>query len=147
MLIAKIENGKVSAVAHYQQLFPNCSFPSNGPSNEWMQENNCLEVITWKQHDNSTQKLSPIDPYIEDEQVYTVIVVEKTQEELNAQTAAAASQVRAQRDHLLAESDWTQGKDIPDEISSVWAVYRQALRDITSQAGFPTDVAFPAKPE
>ena len=33
------------------------------------------------------------------------------------------------------------------EAIKVWATYRQALRDIPNQEGFPTDVAWPAKPE
>lgn len=53
---------------------------------------------------------------------------------------------RARRNKLLADSDWTQGKDIPDSISAPWAVYRQALRDVTSQEGFPTTINWPQKP-
>lgn len=146
MQIAIIENNSVTQIGDYKQLFPNSSFPANGPSEEWMQENNCMIVSVWKQHDINTQKLSPVDPYIEDGQVFTVVVANKTQEELDAYTTSLAAQVRAQRNTLLAQSDWTQGKDIPDELSSVWAVYRQELRDITNQEGFPVNVTFPSKP-
>lgn len=55
-----------------------------------------------------------------------------------------AASVRRKRNELLAQSDWTQGKDIPDSISSAWATYRQALRDVPSQAGFPWNVQWPA---
>lgn len=54
--------------------------------------------------------------------------------------------VRNMRDSLLAECDWTQGKDIPDSISNIWTEYRQQLRDITSQDGFPFDIEWPSKP-
>ena len=57
-----------------------------------------------------------------------------------------ASQVRAERNAKIAASDWTQGKDIPDNISSVWATYRQALRDVPKQAGFPWKVEWPKQP-
>lgn len=53
---------------------------------------------------------------------------------------------RANRDKLLARTDWTQGKDISAEVSTKWTAYRQALRDITSQEGFPTNIAWPVKP-
>jgi hypothetical protein len=54
--------------------------------------------------------------------------------------------VRAERDRLLAASDWTQVADTP--VSQVaWATYRQALRDVPQQAGFPHDVTWPSKPE
>ena len=57
-----------------------------------------------------------------------------------------ANEVRANRDALLAESDWTQVADAPvDDVA--WAGYRQELRDIPQQDGFPHDVIWPAKPE
>ena len=67
-----------------------------------------------------------------------------------AQAAADARQaeaVRQSRNQKLKDCDWTQGKDIPDAVSQPWAVYRQALRDVPSQAGFPWDVQWPAQPE
>jgi hypothetical protein len=56
-------------------------------------------------------------------------------------------QVRMSRAQLLKGSDWTQGKDIPNNISSAWAPYRQALRDITTQEGFPLAVIWPTAPQ
>lgn len=57
-----------------------------------------------------------------------------------------AVSIRAQRDSLLMSTDWTQAKDIPDSISTPWAPYRQALRDVPQQAGFPETVVWPVKP-
>jgi len=45
----------------------------------------------------------------------------------------------------LAQSDWTQVADAPVD-ATVWATYRQALRDITDQAGFPNDINWPTQP-
>lgn len=59
----------------------------------------------------------------------------------------AADIVRTQRNQKLVASDWTQGRDIPESVSSVWAAYRQALRDITTQAGFPDQVVWPEQPQ
>lgn len=53
---------------------------------------------------------------------------------------------RKQRDLLLKESDWTQVPDAPVD-ADAWKVYRQALRDITNQAGFPDKIDWPIKPE
>ena len=61
-------------------------------------------------------------------------------------SARAAEAVRARRDALLAGSDWTQGRDIPESVAARWAPYRQALRDLPEQAGFPLDVAWPQAP-
>lgn len=57
-----------------------------------------------------------------------------------------AEKIRKERNQLLQESDWTQGKDIPENISTPWANYRQQLRDITNQSTFPTSVTWPEKP-
>lgn len=56
-----------------------------------------------------------------------------------------AAEARTQRNQLLAASDWTQVIDAPVD-QAVWATYRQALRDITSQAGFPTTIDWPVEP-
>ncbi len=57
-----------------------------------------------------------------------------------------AENARKERDTLLTESDWTQLPDIPSGIKSVWAIYRQMLRDITLQSGFPENINWPEKP-
>lgn len=56
-----------------------------------------------------------------------------------------ATQVRDRRKGLLAASDWTQLPDAPVD-KAAWATYRQALRDITKQEGFPTNVNWPESP-
>jgi hypothetical protein len=57
--------------------------------------------------------------------------------------AATATQVRAQRDALLAASD---SMALADRITDAWRTYRQALRDVPSQSGFPTNVTWPVEP-
>jgi hypothetical protein len=62
------------------------------------------------------------------------------------------SQVRHQRDQLLAQSDWTQMADSPltVEQKAAWAAYRQALRDLPSSVAENVenwfDVVFPNRP-
>jgi len=51
--------------------------------------------------------------------------------------------VRSQRDNLLAQSDVHA---LADRITPEWASYRQALRDITEQAGFPNNITWPVRP-
>jgi hypothetical protein len=57
-----------------------------------------------------------------------------------------AKSVRQQRNTLLAASDWTQIADAP-VAQAAWAIYRQALRDITDQAGFPHNITWPTEPQ
>lgn len=60
-------------------------------------------------------------------------------------TEQLALEARAERNQLLAASDWTQVADAPVD-QAAWATYRQALRDITTQTGFPENVTWPAQP-
>ena len=53
-------------------------------------------------------------------------------------------EARALRDSLLAATDWTANSDVT--MSDAMRVYRQALRDVPSQAGFPDNVTWPVKP-
>ena len=57
--------------------------------------------------------------------------------------AASATQVRTQRDKLLAASD---SMALADRITADWTTYRQALRDVPTQSGFPTSVTWPVEP-
>jgi Phage tail assembly chaperone protein len=57
-----------------------------------------------------------------------------------------AKEVRTDRNKRLAESDWTQLADAPVNVAQ-WSVYRQALRDVPEQAGFPFTVNWPVQPE
>lgn len=56
-----------------------------------------------------------------------------------------SEEIRALRDEKLKESDWTQVADAPVD-KAAWSVYRQALRDIPAQAGFPNAVEWPTSP-
>lgn len=57
--------------------------------------------------------------------------------------------IRGKRDKLLTDTDWTQADDAPlaDTDRESMRQYRQALRDITSQEGFPQSVTWPEKPQ
>lgn len=55
-------------------------------------------------------------------------------------------EARQCRRELLVASDWTQVADAPVD-QAAWATYRQALRDIPEQAGFPQDIQWPPEPQ
>ena len=61
----------------------------------------------------------------------------------------AATAVRAERDKLIASCDWMAIKafEAGTAVSTEWATYRQALRDVSAQEGFPNDITWPEKPE
>jgi len=56
-----------------------------------------------------------------------------------------AGRLVAKRNGLLQASDWTQLPDSPVD-KSEWATYRQALRDVPQQKGFPLKATFPTSP-
>ena len=62
--------------------------------------------------------------------------------------ADAAAAVRAQRDELLAKSDWVtiRAKELGQDVPIAWYNYRGDLRQIPEQDGFPHDVTFPTEP-
>lgn len=59
--------------------------------------------------------------------------------------AEQAKTVRAERTTKLAGCDWTQLADSPVD-KEVWATYRQALRDVSKQTGFPWTIDWPVQP-
>ena len=62
------------------------------------------------------------------------------------QIATEIAALRALRNAKLSQSDWTQLPNSPVD-KAVWEVYRQALRDIPTQSGFPDNVIWPTQPE
>jgi hypothetical protein len=72
-------------------------------------------------------------------------VRDMTAEEITQRNDTQAAQVRTDRNALLSASDWTQVADSPVD-KAAWATYRQSLRDITAQAGFPWTITWPDAP-
>lgn len=73
-------------------------------------------------------------------------VKDMDQEAKDALDVTQAEAVRKQRTEKLKDSDWTQVADAPVDKTN-WAAYRQSLRDITTQSGFPWTVEWPTQPE
>jgi len=65
---------------------------------------------------------------------------------ITAKDAEQAKSVRQQRDDKLKATDWTQVSDAPVD-KTVWATYRQALRDLTKEQGFPWEITWPTEPK
>ncbi|WP_404991315.1 tail fiber assembly protein [Cupriavidus pauculus] len=58
-----------------------------------------------------------------------------------------ANIVRAERDALIRATDWTQLGDVPEETRLRYVAYRQALRDVPQQPGFPHAISWPVPPD
>jgi hypothetical protein len=149
MEIALISNGEIGQIDSIKVLFPNVSFPVTGVNSEFLIENSAAEVIRWELFDTTTEKLTDTAPYLKDGKVYTYMKELKTSEDLATDAKLlkvnTENAIRIQRNQLLKDSDWTQVTDAPVD-KTAWATYRQELRDITSQEGFPFNVVFPNPP-
>lgn len=68
--------------------------------------------------------------------------------EAPAPSTSPAATARRKRDSLLRSSDWTQAADFPygQATQAAWAAYRQALREVPQQAGFPSTIEWPSAP-
>lgn len=82
-------------------------------------------------------------------------LVEMTEAELEAHTNPPpdldreAEAERARRDYLLAASDWVivRSHEAGETVPQPWIDYRQALRDVPEQDGFPLDINWPESPQ
>lgn len=155
MLYALIENG---AVAKYpfngvdlRLSRKDVSWPKGQISDEMLASWNVLPVFDTPipAHDSITQSVDEMPPvYVEANQRWerSFAVRAKTAEELSEQSSSQAAAVRDERNRRLAECDWTQVADAPSASQYAWAEYRQKLRDLPAQAGFPWTVVWPDKP-
>ena len=55
-----------------------------------------------------------------------------------------AAEVRKERDAKLAATDWMASSDVT--LSTEWRTYRQSLRDLSAQSGFPNSITWPSEP-
>jgi hypothetical protein len=95
--------------------------------------------------------------YIENNKIFAILAKPSINHVFNYETKTwvlgdvdyVAEEIKVKRNKLLQESDWTQIPNNPLTIEKQqeWAVYRQLLRDITKQPGYPANVVWPQQPE
>lgn len=150
-MFAKITNGAVDkfpyTVGQLRHDNPNTSFPKQIPD-ETLLEFGMVPVteVPAPEFDPMTHfaEWGPVPVLQEGRWVLLPTVREYSEEQIAERDAAKAAEVRSQRDRLLAETDWMALSDVT--MSPEMADYRQALRDITDQVGFPHTVEWPTKP-
>ena len=149
-MFVKITNGQPQAnytIGDLRKDHPNVSFPRN-ISDETLAAYNVFRVkeLPAPEYNSRTHRLVTQAPTLVNG-VWTVtrVAVAKDQAQIDSETAQVAANVREQRNKLIAECDWTQVADSPVD-KQAWATYRQALRDVPTQAGFPWDVTWPEAP-
>lgn len=153
-MFAFIESGKVTEypISHtdIRKKFPNTSFPKDLTTVD-LTDFGVVEVVSTDSPSAFTeeQKIQEVEPVYKNG-VWTQAfeIVPLTEEEIQANTAYQEANIRAQRDNQLFLSDWTQLQDSPlsNEEVELWAIYRQELRDITTQSSYPEKVVWPTIP-
>lgn len=105
-------------------------FPSPQPTHNALTETvrETAPVLTSKGHWEQRWEVVPLD-----------------QDVIDAKTEELAAAVRSTRNKRLAACDWTQLSDAQVN-KDAWATYRQALRDVPAQPGFPFSVSWPSEP-
>ena len=122
---------------------PNISFPKSVPESV-LADYDVYRVVeeakpSFESFDPVTHQVSQADPVLENGAwVRKWVMAERSADKI-------AEDVRSLRNQLLADSDWTQVADAPVD-QAAWATYRQALRDIPEQNGFPDNVTWPVAP-
>lgn len=147
MIVAIVKDNTIEQTGELSVLFSNVSFPASGPSEEWMEEQGIVPVTYFKPYDQAAEKLTPVEPYLDNGAVFAVEVQPLTEDEIAARTESQWAKVRSERNAKLVASDWTQLVDTPltNTEQGEWAVYRQALRDITNQED-PFNITWPEEP-
>ena len=144
----ELRNKKTGAVitdSEFRALNPNTSFPIFINYEEWGYD----VVLEGPQAQPTRYQVAFRDGVQEiDGRWFTKYSVADMDDEAKASLdAQQAKNVREDRNKRLAECDWTQLIDSPEADKAAWATYRQALRDVPTQTGFPWEVQWPNKPE
>ena len=142
----RTQDGQVMFESEFRKLHPNTSFPQNINA-ETLNDFGATVVLDGPQLSPTRYQITYRDGVQEiDGQWYTKYsVADMSDEAKTAKDAEQAKSVRTQRDEKLKDTDWTQVADAPVD-KEAWATYRQALRDLTKESGFPWDMTWPTEP-
>lgn len=104
------------------------------------------------EHPDIVRTYHDVEIRCEDEQLNTNLAIAKV-ESCNGEVTVedipmSSEEARSKRDKLLADTDWTQVLDAPidAETREAYRTYRQSLRDISEQDGFPETITWPELP-
>jgi hypothetical protein len=142
-MYAKITNNTATkfpySLGDLQVEYPDTSFPES-PTAETLAAFNVYEVAQTAAPTVDTKTHRQMQSARQVDGVWTQVwTVQQLPED------KAAANVRGYRDSLLVKCDWTQVADAPVD-QAAWATYRQVLRDISDQVGFPWEVQWPIAP-
>ena len=144
MKYAIINGTTVTNTGTIQKLFPSTCFSAAGVSTDFLTANNVVELVETLSYTLPTQKLSTVEPYVENGKAYTVKVESTTTEEQANLNTVEWTTVRGQRDNLLKDTDWRAMSD--RTLTDAWRDYRQQLRQIPQTQTDPYNITYPTPP-
>jgi hypothetical protein len=150
-MYVKVENNEIVQYPYSLEQFRadnrNVSFPSD-LSNDILASHGVYPVSNdpIPTYDPATQRVQKSNTPVlrEGKWVITKTVEQLTEDQINSFTITVAKKARARRTELLQETDWCALNDVT--MSTEMATYRQALRDVPAQEGFPHTITWPTKP-
>ena len=150
-MYVKITNGNVDtypySVGQLRRDNPNTSFPKQVSAE--VLSSYGVETVVVADEPSFTQRTQVLSQDTQPSLVGGVwtlgwTVTDKTTEEVAEWDANEEMRIRLERDSLLSQTDWWCLSDRTPTQAQL--DYRQALRDVTDQAGFPHDIIWPTKP-
>ena len=139
--------GEIKSQGEVRSMYSNTSFPS-----QWtpaLVEELGLDLVFESPTPTTTRYQTAFKDGVEQDAqgrwLWKWSISEMDDDAKAAKDAEQAKNIRSDRDKRLSDTDWTQVADAPVD-KAVWATYRQALRDVPAQAGFPYDITWPSKP-
>lgn len=147
MEIRMQDTGNVVTEQEFRAMFPNTGFPVQ-LTTDIINDFGGDVVLEGPQAQPTRYQIAFRDgvEQIEGQWFTKYSVADMEQEAKDALDAQQAASQRAYRNTLLSDCDWTQLPDAPVN-QQAWANYRQALRDVSQQSGFPWEIEWPQKPE
>ena len=133
------------SIPQLRAAFPNVSLPAQ-LTDEALIEWDMYVVIPTPMPNDYTKNITEGTPVLTDGVYYqNWIQTDASQSEIDYRLENQWFIIRETRNELLTECDWTQLADIPSETKEAWTIYRQALRNITTQSS-PFSITWPVKP-
>jgi hypothetical protein len=133
------------SIPQLREAYPNVSLPAE-LSDESLADWDMYVVTPTPMPNDYTKNITEGTPILTDGVYYqNWIQTNASESEIDYRLENQWFFVRETRNQLLAECDWTQLSDIPQNTKNLWSTYRQQLREITNQPN-PFNIEWPVKP-
>jgi hypothetical protein len=150
LLYTQIENGQALYPASGIGFFIDREIITAGATEEDLAQANIVQVtpFTGQAPVDGRQYRVEIIQQSDDSWAHELVEVEISEEQYANNVAVQTQAVKADRDRMIAATDWivTKSAEAGEPVPESWKTYRQALRDIPEQAGFPFQVTWPTRP-